>query len=159
MYHAFYGNWYIYVSIFHYNLFNRPHGKFGAPVIFSTMLKFSNAQMEQGSTRDAIIDQVYDLLMSFVNSQAHTISYPELIVPLMSILRKFTKECKHSNYSKVMKKLGEMLKENEVYIKEKRAKVNFDVTNVDAVVSNCGCLVEELVLLGCHVIRGRSRIE
>lgn len=43
------------------------------------------------------MDEIYDVLMEYVNTQAHTISFPELLVPTMLTLKKFSKNCKVSN--------------------------------------------------------------
>lgn len=44
------------------------------------------------------MDHVYDLLMTFFNTQAHTIAFPELSVPATMVLKKFVKDCKVSSF-------------------------------------------------------------
>jgi len=104
-----------------------------------TMLRFSNDQMEDQHARDEIIDKVFDLLMTYFNSQAHTISFPEMTVPALVILRKFAKDTKNIVYSKIIKNIIDWVVENGNFIKEKRSQVNFEVTDVDAVVSSLLC--------------------
>ena len=99
------------------------------------MLKFSNAQMNDQNARDEVLDEIFDVLMMYFNSQAHTISFPEMTSPAVLILRKFIKETKNINHSKIIKNIIGWVEENGNFIKEKRAQVNFEVTDVDAVVS------------------------
>ena len=100
------------------------------------MLKFSNAQVDDQSARDGIVDRVYDLLMAYFNSQAHTVAFPEMVVPALIALKKFSKETRHINYSKIIRNICTWVEENGKFVKEKRAKATFEVTDIDAVVSN-----------------------
>jgi len=111
----------------------KPVGVAVRPMPFECILKLSNSQLKEKSYRDSTIDHVFDLLINFFNSQAHTIAFPEMNVPTIMALKKFVKECNNDSYSKVMRGLVGKVLENSTYISHERSKVTFKVSDVDAV--------------------------
>nr|CAB3264387.1 nucleolar complex protein 2 homolog [Phallusia mammillata] len=105
------------------------------PIAFETILKLSNSQLKEKSYRDTTMDHVYDLLMTFFNTQAHTIAFPEMSVSAIIVLKKFIKDSKTQNYSKIMRQVVEKVQANSDFINKKRLEVSFQVTDIDAVKS------------------------
>uniref|UniRef100_H2ZC49 Uncharacterized protein n=1 Tax=Ciona savignyi TaxID=51511 RepID=H2ZC49_CIOSA len=95
----------------------------------------SNSQLKEKSYRDGTMDQVYDLLMTYLNTQAHTVAFPEMTVPTIVMLKKFIKTCKNMSYSKMMKQIVDRALEQGDFITKKRSDVTFSVTDINAVVA------------------------
>jgi len=103
------------------------------PMPFECVLKLSTSQLKEKSYRDSTIDQIYDLLVKFFNSQAHTIAFCEMAVPTVMLLKKFIKECQTQSYCKILRQVIEKVDEHSKFINSQRTKVNFAVTDCDAV--------------------------
>lgn len=113
--------------------FSKKSGMVTEPLNFATMLRLSNSQLKEASYRSGTMDEMYDALMEYFNTQAHTISFPEMVVPTMISMKKFAKGCKVANYSKIVLQLISKMEENSKLIIDKRSKVSFGVADVDKV--------------------------
>lgn len=74
--------------------------------------------------------------MEYVNSQAHTIAFPELILPAVVSIKRQIKQSNIVAVNKTMAQLCKNIKENSTFIKEKREAATFEVTDIKAVVSS-----------------------
>ena len=54
--------------------------------------------------------------MHYLNLKAHTIDFPETTYGMLDTLRKFIKDSKASEFSKMMKRIVEKIKENSKFI-------------------------------------------
>lgn len=113
--------------------FSKKSGMITEPLNFATMLRLSNSQLKENSYRSTTMDEMYDTLMGYLNTQAHTISFPEMIVPTLMTLKKFIKGCKVAGYSKPIQQLLYKIDENSKFIMDSRSKVAFGVSDVRAV--------------------------
>ncbi|XP_013410225.1 nucleolar complex protein 2 homolog [Lingula anatina] len=114
--------------------FNKKHSKASfRPLNFTCILKVSKAQLQEKAFKDGLIDQVYELLLETFYIHAHTIGFPELVLPAVMQLKESLKKCKVANYCRQLKQVLEKVNETSKVIGQRRKEATFDLKDPKSV--------------------------
>jgi len=83
-------------------------------------LKVAKKHADTIEMKDRIIKEIIEELTIYYAHNSRVISFPELVIPIGVLLRKFKKHTPNSNYRKIIAAFLDLLKKNEDYIIVKR---------------------------------------
>jgi len=114
--------------------FQKKHSKTSMkPMDFTCILRLSKSQLQENVFKDAVIESVHSALMEYLLVEAHTISFPDLVVPFIIKMKDFLKNCKNINYTRKLRTLLDKVKETSTIISEKRGKSGILLYDLKAV--------------------------
>uniref|UniRef100_A0A1B6LVX7 Uncharacterized protein n=1 Tax=Graphocephala atropunctata TaxID=36148 RepID=A0A1B6LVX7_9HEMI len=108
--------------------FNKKYQKASMkPMDFTCVLRVSKAGMGENGFRDAVVEQVYQLLIEYCAAESHRISFPDIIVPSVAQLKSFVKECRTSKYSQKIRQALAKMEESGRFVEAARRKVTLNL--------------------------------
>lgn len=103
------------------------------PLPLELHLKAPTAYLRTRTYQDSIAEETCYLMAEFFATQARSIAFPELSIPLLALLPKSAKSVSNGRVSTHIKTLTQKLEAHKVYIEEKRATVDFAPTHTQEV--------------------------
>ncbi|XP_058798765.1 nucleolar complex protein 2 homolog isoform X2 [Phymastichus coffea] len=111
--------------------FNRKHKAVSMkPISLMCMLRVSKSQAQENGYKDAIIENLYELIMESAAKDSHTIYFADLYLVTITRLKNFLKKCHVVNYTRRMKQLLDRIEENRKFIENERAKRTFNLADL-----------------------------
>lgn len=86
-------------------------------------LKFAKKHADTADVKDRVVREVIEELTIYYAANSRLISFPESIVPIGVVLRKFKKNTHNGNYRKIVAAFLDLLKKNEDFIIHKRLQM------------------------------------
>jgi hypothetical protein len=83
-------------------------------------LKFAKKHAETAEVKDRVVRELIDELIIYYAANSRMIGFPEAVVPIGVVLRKFKKLTHNGNYRKIVAAFLDLLKKNEDFIILKR---------------------------------------
>ncbi|KAB7507525.1 Nucleolar complex protein 2-like protein [Armadillidium nasatum] len=114
-------------------LLSKPKKSSMKPFQWHCIIKVSKSQLLESALCDGLIEQFFNSSLNYLNSQCHTIGFPELAFPFVLQLKSFLKKCKVAVYSKKVKQLLDKINENSQFISDRRKDVTFKLTDSEAI--------------------------
>ncbi|XP_031553876.1 nucleolar complex protein 2 homolog [Actinia tenebrosa] len=105
------------------------------PLDFSCILKVSKSALHTKPFEDAVMDNIFELLLEFFSVHAHSIAFPEIALPTVITLRKFIKTTHVPKYRKQIKQLLDKIEETSTEVTERRSNVSFSPKDIKEVES------------------------
>lgn len=114
--------------------FQKKHSKTSMkPMDFTCILRLSKSQLQENVFKDAVIESIHTSLMEYLVIEAHTISFPDLVVPFIIKMKEFLKNCKNINYTRKLRILLDKVKETSTVLSEKRGKSGISLYDLKAI--------------------------
>ncbi|XP_050095025.1 nucleolar complex protein 2 homolog [Anopheles aquasalis] len=122
------------VEILKSNSFNESHKKLSMrPVNLTCLLRFSPANIQENAYKDAVLDQVYELVLEFAANESASVAYPEIVLPSILLLRQYAKTTKQYKYARKIKQLSDKLMENYEFMEQRRGKMSIPLKDIERI--------------------------
>uniref|UniRef100_A0A182VT83 Uncharacterized protein n=1 Tax=Anopheles minimus TaxID=112268 RepID=A0A182VT83_9DIPT len=122
------------VEVLRSHSFNEHHKKLSMrPVNLTCLLRFSPANIQENAFKDAVIDQIYELVLEFAANESASVGFPEIILPIVLQLRQYTKTTNQYKYSRKMKQLSDKLMENYEFMEKLRMKMDIPLKETERI--------------------------
>lgn len=110
--------------------FNKKHLKVSMkPLKFTSILKLSKSQLTESGFKDTTIETLYNQLLEYLHTKAHSVSFPELVLFSTVHLKQLIKSCNIPKYTSKLKQLCNRIEDNSKHIEELRNSLNCKLTD------------------------------
>ena len=86
-------------------------------------LKFAKKHVVTQEARDRVVKEIIEALTSYLAANGSSLAFPELVVPITVLLRKFKKNANSANYKKTVQSFLDLVTRHETYIAQNRSKI------------------------------------
>ncbi|KFB47349.1 AGAP010536-PA-like protein [Anopheles sinensis] len=122
------------VEVLKSNSFNEKHKKLSLrPVNLTCLLRFAPANIQENGYKDAVLDQIYELILEFAANESASVAYPEIVLPIILQLRQYAKATTVYKYARKMKQLSDKLMENYEFMEKRRSKMDIPLADTDRI--------------------------
>ncbi|XP_058175040.1 nucleolar complex protein 2 homolog [Anopheles ziemanni] len=122
------------VEVLKSNSFNEKHKKLSLrPVNLTCLLRFAPANIQENGYKDAVLDQIYELILEFAANESASVAYPEIVLPIILQLRQYAKATTVYKYARKMKQLSDKLMENYEFMDKRRSKLDIPLADTDRI--------------------------
>ncbi|XP_058462372.1 nucleolar complex protein 2 homolog [Malaya genurostris] len=122
------------VEVLNSNSFNEEHKKLSMkPVNLTCLLRMAPANIQENAYKDAVLDQIYELSLEYLAHESSSICFPDLVIPIVTALRKFCKTTKAYKYSRKIKQLSDKIVENSAFIDKERTLNPVRLNDISAI--------------------------
>lgn len=103
------------------------------PLDFSCILRVSKTQQQENGFKDAVVENIYGLLLESLANDSHSVAFPDLALPCIFQIREFLKKCKVANYTRKLKQILDKVEENSKFIELERKTATFKLSDSKAI--------------------------
>ena len=86
-------------------------------------LKFAKKHLGTQEVRDRVVKDIIESMTMYLAANGKSLAFPELIVPICVLLRKFKKQAGNGNYKKSVQAFLELLERHENFVAQSRGKI------------------------------------
>lgn len=86
-------------------------------------LKFAKKHVGTQEARDRVLKEIIESLTMYLAANGNSLAFPEMVVPISVLLRKFKKQVSNNNYRKSVQSLIDLIARHESFVAETRAKI------------------------------------
>ena len=79
-------------------------------------LKFAKKHLGTQEVRDRVVKDIMESLTLYLAANANSLAFPELVVPICVLLRKFKKQSGNANYKKSIQAFLDLLARHETFV-------------------------------------------
>ena len=123
---------------------------------FDHNIKCTQAYLGTKVYQEGLIEQLIDLLAEYFVLYSKSVSFPELVSPIVISLRRYVKTSNNIKLNKQLSNIIEKLNQNAQYIEEKRSDVDFSPSNKTEVNKFLNDITWEKTPLGAYVVVQRE---
>ncbi|CAG5073791.1 Similar to CG9246: Nucleolar complex protein 2 homolog (Drosophila melanogaster) [Cotesia congregata] len=100
---------------------------------FMCLLRASKIQLKESNFKNAIVDDIYQLILEHAANESHSIYFSDLYVPCTMQMKVFLKKCKVANFCKKIKQLLDKIQENRQFVETERNKVVINLSDLNTI--------------------------
>lgn len=104
-------------------------------VEYEYLIKVSQQHLGKKVYQTSLCEQFIELVSEFFALYCKSVAFPELVTPVILLLRRYIKRLIIPRFSKQLQQLVERLNANSTYILQQRAKIPYGPTNKSAVLN------------------------